>query len=44
MENNKKKEELTVEEINVYDKDCGEVQYHCNHDCFGGGAFINSDY
>lgn len=37
-------EELSKEEVNVYAADCGEVQYHCNHDCFGGGALLSTDY
>ena len=28
------KEELTVEEINVYVADCGNVRYECMHDCY----------
>lgn len=40
---NQKKAELEAEEVNVFYKDCGEIQYHCSHDCFGGGAFISTD-
>lgn len=41
---NTEKNELVAEEVNVYDAGCGELQFHCLNDCFGGGAFINSDY
>lgn len=40
----KERKELTKEEIDVYAEDCGEIQNHCKHDCFGGGSFLNPDY
>ena len=40
----KEAQELSKEEINVYATDCGEIQNHCNNDCFGGGSFLNPDY
>lgn len=26
-------EEITIEEVNVYIKDCGDIKLHCMNDC-----------
>ena len=44
-DNNKIKEdkELTMEEVNVYSSNCGQVRYDCEHDCkIGPAVFISS--
>lgn len=39
-----KTEELLTEEVNAYADSCGEVQFHCLNDCFGGGAWLSIEY
>lgn len=38
------KDELKAEEVNIYEETCGELQFHCLNDCFGGGAWLSVEY
>lgn len=37
-------EELALNEVNVYEETCGEIQSHCLNDCLGGGAWLSIEY
>ncbi len=39
------KEELSVEEVNVYGwyEKCDLLKVHCMTDCFGNGSFLSTD-
>lgn len=39
-----KKDELGFTEVNIYEETCGELQFHCLNDCFGGGAWLSVEY
>lgn len=36
--------ELLITEVGIYTDDCGEIQFHCLNDCFGGGAWLSIEY
>jgi len=38
------KDELKVEEVNVYIADCGDLKYHCMTDCPFKLPFISKNY
>ena len=45
--NNEREEtrnEVEAKEVNIYTDDCGEIQFHCLNDCFGGGAWLSIEY
>lgn len=44
MENFEEQEDLTLEEVNVYEAECGEVQFPCLNDCIGGGAWLSIEH
>ena len=46
MKNEKEetRNELEEKDVNVYTDDCGEIQFHCLNDCFGGGAWLSIEY
>ncbi len=33
--------ELAIQEVNIYEESCGEIQFHCLNDCYGGGAWLS---
>lgn len=39
-----KNDELKAFEVNIYEESCGELQFHCLNDCFGGGAWLSIEY
>ena len=46
MENEKEeiRNELEVKDVNIYTDECGESQFHCLNDSFGGGAWLSIEY
>ncbi len=44
MKENNNLDELQKKEVNVYEDECGEIQFHCLNDCLGGGAWLSIEY